>query len=202
MAKTIKPVAHKRVINQAKKIVGQSEYKSEKAEQLLKDISPFMTKKGELRKNISAKNLQKFNSIITTYQKGGTPSLTSIKKKSKKALKTARQNQTYETREEQKDYEKLFSHPAVRDLITKEGFTSGQVEAIYHSFKKVSMETLIKAFSVIRARLINDVPDEVLDQLPYDDAFRNIEEFLQMTPDEQERMMLMTGQEDEEEDDE
>lgn len=185
----IRPVPHKGVVRSAKAIQKDPNIRSDKAEQFLQDIAPFLTKKGELRKNISQKNLEKFNKIVADYKKGGTPRKSKIKKGLRKQLETARRNQTYDTKKEQRLYQDIFGHDAVRDLMKSHYFESGQVETIIKTHGHLGKNKIIDAFRVIQAINKMNLPAEVEEYFPMDDAASRVDYFLRADPAEQERLL-------------
>lgn len=68
----IKPVAYRAVLRGLEtyehNLATGKENRSDVVEKLKRDIAPYLTKNGELRKNISQKKLEEFNAIIKAYK--------------------------------------------------------------------------------------------------------------------------------------
>lgn len=184
-----KALPYKGLIRSAKAIMKDKNMRSDKAEQFLNDVDPFLTKKGELRKNISQSKLDQFNSIVANYRKGFVPSKKKIKKAMDKQLATAIQNETYNTEKEQKIYQDIFGNDAVKDLMKSKDFESGQIETIIKTFSDKSVDMMINAFKVIKALKDMELPDEVKDFFPMDDAGRRLTYFLQLDRAQQEQLL-------------
>lgn len=171
-------VSYKRALINAKAIQKDSALKGEKEEKFLSDISPFLTKKGEVRKNLSKKRQEEFNKLVTEYKETAKTRKQIYQKRQEKALKKAKSRGTYTTVEGQKKTVSIFKSEAVKGLMSSYGFESGQIVALMHTFSNLSAKQIVGGAKYLLNRLEHDTPDEAKDYLDQDDAYLQLEEYL------------------------
>lgn len=174
--KAVQPIAHKRAITQVqkyneKKTQGENLY-NEKLEKFSSDIAPFLTKKGELRKNISQKRLEEFNKIVSEYKQDTAPSIADREenrrkrteaKKRKKRVETSVRRGLY-TEEESIKILNQFKIEAVRELSNKKYLDSSQVLALMKEFRFGKKQVSRKDFEKVAKYIIEakkKIPNEV-----------------------------------------
>lgn len=197
--KVIVPVAHKRAIARIEQykenVKSGKELQSEVVERFEADIRPFITKKGAVRKNLSQKNVKKFNSLVDEFKKQTASSFTRIEQKRKRTIKKAIQNETY-TKAEAKTVVKTFMQEAVQHLQKQKGlynFDSSQIVSLavdYRTKNNITPEDINAVAKFIIDQKENDLPEEAKVTLQYDDTYNNmqyyldnIEEFYKEHPD-------------------
>lgn len=171
-------VSYKRALISAKAIQNDKALESEKAEKFLSDISPFLTKKGEVRKNLSKKKQEEFNKLVKEYKgKSGAPTKAKIKKQQSKAIATGKQRGTFANKQEYNRSLELFKNPAIKGLMNN-GLSSQQVVTLQKTFSNVSTEKISQVAHHLLNRMENDTPAEALGYLDQDDAYLLLEEAL------------------------
>lgn len=180
--KTVRPIAHKRalerVVSYEKNFAKGKELQSEVIEKFSSDIAPFLTKKGTVRKNLSAKKTAEFNRLVGEFKKTTSYSKTKSQKKLRKTIETAINRGTYK-REESKAILKTFIREAVRDLKDKAKLDSDQVMTLlrdYRGTQKVSIDDFEKVAQYLIDMKDEKTPQEVRDLvIKQDDTIKTAE---------------------------
>lgn len=179
MGKKVKGVvAYKRALLSARAIQKDSSLMSEKAEQFISDITPFLTKKGEVRKNLSKAKREAFNKLVSDYSRSKASSKSKLKKAKAKQLQSAIQEGTYQNEAEQNKNIELFKNDAIKSLIDEYGFGSSQVNKLAISFFDVSDEIIEQAAEMLLDKLDNRTPEEAKQFLTQSDAYKMLEQFI------------------------
>ena len=179
MGKKVKGVvAYKRALLSARAIQKDSSLMSEKAEQFISDITPFLTKKGEVRKNLSKAKREAFNKLVSDYSRSKASSKSKLKKAKAKQLQSAIQEGTYQNEAEQNKNIELFKNDAIKSLIDEYGFGSSQVNKLAISFFDVSDEIIEQAAEMLLDKLDNRTPEEAKQVLTQSDAYKMLEQFI------------------------
>lgn len=181
--KTVQPIAHKRAIARVesykKDLAKGKELQSEVIEKFSSDIAPFLTKKGTVRKNLSAKKTVEFNRIVGEFKKTTSYSRSKAQQKRKRAVETAEKRGTY-TKKESKAILEAFSSQAIRDLSKKQILDSDQVVTLLREFRAGGKVTK-KDFERVAKYLIEqkeNVPNEVSGLATQDDTYKMAEQLL------------------------
>lgn len=179
MGKKVKGVvAYKRALLSARAIQKDSSLMSEKTEQFISDITPFLTKKGEVRKNLSKAKREAFNKLVNDYSRSKASSKSKLKKAKAKQLQSAIQEGTYQNEAEQNKNIELFKNDAIKSLIDEYGFGSSQVNKLAISFFEVSDEIIEQAAEMLLDKLDNRTPEEAKQVLTQSDAYKMLEQFI------------------------
>lgn len=181
--KTVQPIAHKRAIarieSYKKDLAKAKELQSEVIEKFASDIAPFLTKKGTIRKNLSAKKTQEFNRLVGEFKKTTSYSKQKAQQKRRKTIETAEKRGTY-TRKESKDILDAFTEQAIRDLSKKQILDSDQVVSLLREFRATG-KTTKEEFKKVAEYLIQikeNVPNEVSGLVFRDDTYKFAEQIL------------------------
>lgn len=181
--RTVQPIAHKRAIARVesykKDLAKGKELQSEIIEQFASDITPFLTKKGTVRKNLSAKKTAEFNRLVGEFKKTTSYSKQKSQNKRKRTIETAEKRGTY-TKQESKAILDAFTSQAIRDLSKKQILDSDQVVTLLREFR-ANGKTTKQEFEKVAKYLIEtkeNVPNEVSGLVTQDDTYKMAEELL------------------------
>lgn len=169
-------VSYKRALLSAKAIERDKTLQSEKAEQFISDISPFLTKKGEVRKNLSNAKKEQFNKIVSAYKETG-PTVKKVKEWKKNIYEKGKSQGYFSSKAGQKKFTNVMNSDAVKGLINK-GMDSDQIVTLFKTFSHVSAKQIIGAAEHLLNKMEHDVPEEARPYLSQDDAYMELEEFL------------------------
>lgn len=171
-------VSYKRALINAKAIQKDSALKGEKEEKFLSDISPFLTKKGVVRKNLSKKRQEEFNKLVTEYKETAKSRKQIYEERQEKALSKAKSRGTYSDKAGQKKTVNVFKSDAVKGLINNYGFDSEQIVSLMKTFNNLSAKQIVGGAKHLLNKLEHDTPEEARDFLTVDDAYLELEEYL------------------------
>lgn len=185
MKKTmIKPVAYKQVLNTTenykKKIKQDKKLFNDEVEQFIKNVSPFLTKKGTLKKGLSNKKVKQFNELITGQKEKKLNTLKGIKQVNKENINKKREKKFTEkwvkTEQDAKDVTTLLENKLTQRLMQK-----GYLD-IYNLMDIAENEEVdeVDVNSVIDyalTELQNVTPDEIFDELKEDDDIQLFTEY-------------------------
>lgn len=181
--KIVQPIAHKRAIarieSYKKDLAKGKELQSEVIEKFASDIAPFLTKKGTVRKNLSAKKTQEFNRLVGEFKKSTSYSKQKAQQKKKKTIETAEKRGTY-TKKESKAILDAFSSQAIRELSKKQILDSDQVVTLLREYRATG-KTTKEEFEKVAEYLIKEkenVPNEVSGLATQDDTYKMAEQIL------------------------
>ena len=181
-------VAYKRALISAKAIQKDKALESEKAEQFLIDIQPYLTKKGVVRKNLSKKKVEQFNKLIEDYKKHGTPTKAKVKKKVKKASATAIDKGYVQNEKQYKNLANIFQTDGVKSLIKGGYVDSDTIIVMAATLTTVTPDLVNKAAKKILSDLEDRTPAEAREALDQDDVYQLLIEELQNINEEDEEI--------------
>lgn len=181
--KTVQPIAHKRAIARVesykKDLAKGKELQSEVIEKFSSDIAPFLTKKGTVRKNLSAKKTAEFNRLVGEFKKTTSYSRSKSRQKLKRTVATAVKRGTY-TKKESPAILEAFKKQAIRDLSKKGVLESDQVVSLLREFRASNRNSLEDVEKVAKylINLKENVPNEVSGLVDFDDTYKMAEQLL------------------------
>lgn len=173
--KKINIVSNKRAINRIetykKNVAKGKELHSEVIEEFERNISPYLTKKGTVRKNLSKKRQEEFNKLVTDFKKTTASSAAKAKQKRKRTVETAAKRGTY-SKEESLTIFKAFQESAIRTLSNKKYLDSSQNVMIIRDYVH-SGEISIDEYKKVAQYIIDlkrlQLPQEVTGLIDKDD---------------------------------
>lgn len=177
MSKKVKGVvSYKRELISAKAIEKAKTLQSEKAEQFISDLAPFLTKNGEVRKNLSATKREQFNRIVSEY-KQNAPTMKKVKEWKQNIYEKGKQQGFFSSKAGQRKFTNVMNSDAVKGLIQK-GMDSDQIVTLFKTFSHVSAKNIINAAEHLLDKMEHDVPEEAQQYLDQDDAYMELSDFL------------------------
>lgn len=172
-------IKYKRALSSAKAISKDKLLSSAKAEKFIKDVKPFLTKEGKLKKNLSYKKQAEFNQIVAQY-KGSAGALTKkgLKASTDKRLESAIANKTVSSKASHDELIKTFKTKTVQSAMKKGIISSDQIVSMKKTFKKVTATDIVKVAKVAKKELEATTPAEAMDDMKRAEYTGLIEEIL------------------------
>lgn len=179
----IKTVAYKsaiRTVESYKKLRSKNVLmQSETIEQFERDISRFITKKGEIRKRISKKNLEKFNEIVTEFKKSKFSTISGLRKSTKKAEHTFTERHAGATTLDAKSVREMMTI-ANRNKVKIDSGTVVELALDNKIKNQVTNTEFMNIFTEYIERKDKLVPSEARRRVSEDDTVRNVEKIINM----------------------
>lgn len=173
---TIKTESYKSTLKSAQAVSKKTSYQNEKASKFIEDISPYLTKKGEVRKNLSKAKKEQFNRLVREYKESG-PTAKKVREWKKNSYEKGKSQGFYESKAGQRKFLNVMNSDAVKGII-KKGMDSDQIVTLYKTFDHLTAKNITDAIEHIKNKMEHDVPDEARTYLSQDDAYMAIEEYL------------------------
>lgn len=173
---TIKTEAYKSTLKSAQAVAKKTSYQNEKASKFINDISPYLNKKSEVRKNLSKAKKEQFNRLVREY-KGSGPTAKKVREWKKNSYEKGKSQGFYESKAGQRKFLNVMNSDAVKGII-KNGMDSDQIVTLYKTFDHLSAKKITDAIEHIKNKMEHDVPDEARAYLSQDDAYMALEEYL------------------------
>lgn len=172
-------IKYKKALSSAKAINKDKTLSSAKAEKFIKDVKPFLTKEGKLKKNLSYKKQAEFNQIVSQY-KGSAGALTKkgLKASTDKRLESAIANKTVSSKASHDELIKTFKTKTVQSAMKKGIISSDQIVSMKKTFKKVTATDIVKVAKVAKKELEATTPAEAMDDMKRAEYTGLIEEIL------------------------
>lgn len=179
----IKPVAYKsaiRTVESYKKLRSKNVLmQSETIEQFERDISRFITKKGEIRKRISKKNLEKFNEIVSEFKKSKFSTISGLRKSTKKAEHTFTERHAGATTLDAKSVREMMTI-ANRNKVKIDSGTVVELALDNKIKNQVTNTEFMNIFTEYIERKDKLVPIEARSSLSEDDTVKNVKKIVNM----------------------
>lgn len=150
---------------------------SKTIEEYKEKISKFVTKKGELRKNISQKNLEKFNKIVSDFKKSKFSKMSQLRKTSAKQEKSLVKNETV-TSENVKNFRKLISQVGSKKIK----IDSNVVVNLTEEIDETSVDDISSMLDHLKQMKENATPEELKSELMFEDEdFSDLQNIIDIT---------------------
>lgn len=183
--KRVVPIAHKRAISTMEKykerVQNEKDLKNEDIEQFIIDVSPFLTKKGTLRKGLSNKKIEQFNALVSEVKEKGINTLKGIKQANQKKINDKRatswvEGEFTDSREIADEMNEILKNKMIAKLVNK-GYIS-----IYHLRDLVEEdieetgtdENTKKVSEYIIKQIESETPSEILEEVHSKDDMFNL----------------------------
>lgn len=183
--KRVVPIAHKRAISTMEKykerVQNEKDLKNEDIEQFIINVSPFLTKKGTLRKGLSNKKIEQFNALVGEVKEKGIDTLKGIRQANQKKINDKRatswvEGEFTDSKEIADEMNEILKDKMIAKLVNK-GYIS-----IYHLRDLVeediedtnTTENIRKVADYIINEIESTSPSEILENIKTQDETFNL----------------------------
>lgn len=158
--KSVAVIPYKRAIRSARAIQNDKALQSEYADRFIAAIGPYLTKKGEVRKNLSAKRRKEFNTLVAEYKRTPYSTKRSRAEGRRKQTETGIQRGTWADKYERARAVNAFKNQTVSMAIKEGLLDSWQVVNLRKTFDKLTPKKLAEAINRAKERNNNFIPSE------------------------------------------
>lgn len=171
-------ISYKRALIGARAIMNDKALESERAEKFVSDITPFLNKRtGELKKNLSKKQIAEFNQKVSQYKSSGVTSKSAFKAAKRKQLESftkdnsiiSSENSLKVQKAHQQELINTFKLKTVQNALKSGLITSDQVVTMKQTYKKVTGTAIVNAARAAKKQKERETPEEAKFKAQADD---------------------------------
>lgn len=179
--KKITPVAYKQTLKNLHSWVRDNKLDnkiSRRANYYRKQLEPYFTKSGTLKKRLSQKRIKEFNLLIERINKDEYSTASKRKeykqkqeRSDKNRFKTGYERGTYRDREHYENAQDLFTSVLYEELRDNGYLDSDQIIDLSQDLNEFTEDDIESAFQYLYDTLLVNTPDEIKNHLPKEDTY-------------------------------